>query len=672
MWSAGVLAAVFTFIAMTGYVRRGAAIVIMAGMAASALFGVKVYPDYLWAEDMDGEDVDFAVTVTDYPNEGSYYVVCDGVETDGHRVTVLIYEPITGIKPGDVIYGSGTAVMQEDEYFLSSAAEKRYITIRVKSGEAEVKRCDSLPFRYFPKSLSRKIRQEIMWHFKDDDGSLLSALLTGSREDMSRGFRNALALSGTSHIVSVSGMHVGIIASALVYFLGKRYGALSAVPLMLFFGLITGMNPPVIRAILMSVIALSAFYLSRQNDGVTTVMFALLLMLLFQPESVLSVSLQLSFAAVIGILLLYRPISRTLSAYLPLKVTENKVGHFIINSFAVSLAAALGSFGVSVFYFDRLSVISPLTNLAVIWMVPVMMALGLIYLLFGMTFGFELKLIGFVLKLMLGTFIFIVRAFASLGFSSVSAHNMLTLAAVTVVGVFLIFGYLIRPKRRKASVLAVLSIIIISAAITFYSATGRVELYLNGSGLMMVKYKGSVTAYMPADDVDRYMKNDYLDCLYYWGESKSDAIFFSRINENWIDLDGMASDTFYYPDGNAGHPSARYYRGGDNVPVGGISTEVIDTGRGCGFYINVGDKSYLWLCDIDKGKLEPVGHYSADILVIEKSAVKNNKHIIPLLESMQAKETVVVGGNKEEDELLDTAYTCLLKGNERRYTVSLR
>lgn len=673
VWSAAELVIAFTLIADTRHVRRAAAIVIAAGVAATALFGLRVYPSYKWAESVSGREIDFEVTVTEYPNLGSYYVVCDGrMEPDGQKVTVLVYEPIGGITPGDVISGRGTAAIQEDEYFASSAAEGRYITIKVKSGAAEVKSRDSLPFKYFPKHLSRKIRQEIMWGFKEDDGSLVSALLTGSKEDMSRGLKNALSLSGTSHIVSVSGMHVGIIASVLVYFLGKRHGAIAAVPLMVFFGLITGMNPPVIRAIFMSGIALSSFYINRQNDTVTTVMCALLIMLVLQPESVLSVSLQLSFSAVLGILLLYKPISRTVTAYLPLRFSENKAGHFVINSLAISLAASLGSFTVSVFYFDRLSIIAPFTNLLVIWMVPVMMALGFVYLLFSMILGIELKTVSLALKLLLDIFIYIVRLFASFGFSSVSTHDFLALGAVALVGGFLIFGYLIRPKLRVAAICGLAAALVISVLSSHYMAAGRAEVYLTGSGLMMVRHGGDIAAFMPADGVDKYMMNDYLDGLYYWGESRADAVFFSRINENWISLDDMASDSFYYPEGNVDHRAVSYFNGGDKINVGDISAEVIDTGKGCGFYITVGPKSFLWIGDIKKGKLEPAGSYSADMMVLGKSTVKNNKYILPLLEGLEAGENIIVGGNKEEEDLMDAPYICLLKGGEKRYSFSLR
>lgn len=673
LWSIAALSAVFIFMSLTGYAKRGAAIVIAAGISAILLFYISVYPDYVWAEKTAGQDIGFEVTVTDYPDLGSYYVVCDGrLEPDGQKATVLIYEPISGINPGDVISGTGTAAMQEDEYFLSSAAESRYITIKVKNGEAHVSRRDSLPFKYLPKKLSLRIRQEIMWQFDGDGGALLSALLTGSKADMSRGLRNALALSGTSHIVSVSGMHVGIIAAALVYFLGKKHGAVAAVPLMALFGLITGMNPPVIRAILMSVIALSAFYLNRQNDSVTTVMFALLLMVAFQPESVLSVSLQLSFAAVLGILLLNRPIYRTVAACLPVRCSENKTFNTVIRSLAVSLAASFGSAVVSVFYFDRLSVISPLTNLAIIWMIPVIMALGFVCLIFGMFFGVELKIVTFVLKCLLDVFIFIVRLFASVGFSSVSSHDMFAMAAVAAVGLFLIFGYLIRPKLRFAAFFGLLAAICFSAAASYYVNGSGAEVYLTGSGLMMVNYNGSVIAYMPADGVDKYMMNDYLNGLYYWGESRADAVFFNRINENWIDLDDMASDAFYYPNGMTDDPRVVCYSGGETVTVGDVSSEVIDTGKGFGFYINTGRESYLWLCDIKKGKTEATKEYHADIMVLDKKVVKNNKYIISLLDNIDADEIVIIGGNKEEEKLLNIPYSCLLKGDGLRYKPSRR
>ena len=202
---------------------------------------------------------------------------------------------------------------------------------------------------------------------------LVKAMVLARRDDLGADLLNAYIQSGAVHVLAVSGLHVGILFWLLSLMLSGlrkvrwgRFGYLGLILLFLtFYALITGLSPSVLRASLMCfTFALSQTF-SRRHDGVNTLAISAFIILLFDPMALFAVGFQLSYAAVLGILLFYPLFKDTVeSKYRAVKW----LGQITL----VSLAAQVFTFPLSVYYFHQFPTYFLLVNPVVIGLTPIL------------------------------------------------------------------------------------------------------------------------------------------------------------------------------------------------------------------------------------------------------------------------------------------------------------
>jgi competence protein ComEC len=188
----------------------------------------------------------------------------------------------------------------------------------------------------------------------DSSYGLVKAMLLGRRDDLGEEQVAHYVASGAVHILSVSGMHVAIIFLIISYALGWikqiRFGAglfLCLVSILLgFYALVTGLAPSVQRATIMCIVFAIAQCYGRKNSSMNTLAISALLILLPDPAAVYDVGFQLSYLAMTGIFLLYEPIC---SIFDP----SNRGIRFVWQITALSLAAQLATFPLSLYYFHQ-------------------------------------------------------------------------------------------------------------------------------------------------------------------------------------------------------------------------------------------------------------------------------------------------------------------------------
>lgn len=148
------------------------------------------------------------------------------------------------------------------------------------------------------------------------DRALAKALLLGQRDELDGDQRTAFVRSGTIHVLAVSGMHVGLIYAVLSMLLGwwgegqrarLARGVVILLALWAYAGL-TGGSPSVLRASLMFSLFTLANMASQRTDHLNSLFAAALILLLWDPTMLWSISFQLSFLAVLGIILFYKPL----------------------------------------------------------------------------------------------------------------------------------------------------------------------------------------------------------------------------------------------------------------------------------------------------------------------------------------------------------------------------
>ncbi len=140
---------------------------------------------------------------------------------------------------------------------------------------------------------------------------MLTAILTGDKSHLDAGVSIDLSEAGIYHIMAVSGMHCGFLLAMVAVLAGRqrhKLVALLAIPMLLGYMMLVGNTPSVVRACIMLICLLIAPIFDRQGDGLTAMSMALVLILLQNPYSLFSLSLQMSFGAMAGVFLVSSPV----------------------------------------------------------------------------------------------------------------------------------------------------------------------------------------------------------------------------------------------------------------------------------------------------------------------------------------------------------------------------
>ena len=217
------------------------------------------------------------------------------------------------------------------------------------------------------------------------DGSVyavVAAMTLGDKSQLTKELRDTYAVSGASHILALSGLHLGIIYTLLSLLLSRRrWQVISQVVIIvciLLFVFLVGMSASVVRsAVMITVYALLSLG-HRDKMSVNTLAFAAIVMLLFNPKSLFDVGFQLSFMAVLAILLFYPLFESVWSQQF---LFGHRLFRWLWTTLAVSCAAQIGVAPLIAYYFGRFSCYFLLTNLVVVPAATLILYLSLLVLL---------------------------------------------------------------------------------------------------------------------------------------------------------------------------------------------------------------------------------------------------------------------------------------------------
>ena len=213
------------------------------------------------------------------------------------------------------------------------------------------------------------------------------ATITGDSSFLSQESRDRYARSGLAHILALSGLHVGIIATVIAIFLfplhlmrRRKLRYVITIIILWIYACATGLSPSVTRATIMTTLFLIALMFQRHNSSLNALCFAALVILTFSPMSLYSIGFQLSFAAVAAILLFANRIN-------PIN-PRNKVGYYFMSLVTVSIAAMIGTGLISAFYVHLFPTYFLLSNIVVLSVLPFVLGGGILLTIF-LSLGFE-------------------------------------------------------------------------------------------------------------------------------------------------------------------------------------------------------------------------------------------------------------------------------------------
>ncbi len=307
------------------------------------------------------------------PGKATVYFVNDSGSTPAPGMSLLAKARLSSFSPprnpDQFDYGS----YQSGKGILYQAfpVQKCWISDPVEGSSLKIR---SLRFR---RKLINMLEKEISGF---GQSGVLKALLLGYRGDLNTMQQQHFARSGTMHILAVSGLHVGILyflpallLRKLKYFPFLWYTCNILLFMLLWmYALVTGLSSSVVRAVCMCCIYGVGMMSRRKISSIHVLSLAAFIMILSRPPVVFEAGFQLSFAAVYGILLMYR-------RFLKLFPFGGWAGRRVSQMMAVSLAAQLSTMPLSIAYFNQFAPAALLANLLVIPVATLILDIGLIF-----------------------------------------------------------------------------------------------------------------------------------------------------------------------------------------------------------------------------------------------------------------------------------------------------
>ncbi|MCL2654772.1 MAG: DNA internalization-related competence protein ComEC/Rec2 [Coriobacteriia bacterium] len=306
---------------------------------------------------------------------------------------------------------------------------------------------------------------------------LCGALLGDKRGFEGSELQTALQRTGLIHLLSVSGSHLALLA-ALCYFalrctrLSRRRAALVVLVVAGLYTLLTGCEPTTVRALGMLACALLALLMRRRADVLSALALSLIVMLLADPLLATSLSVQLSLAAVAGIVCFGGYFGRWLRCLLP------RAGKLIAEGFGTTIAANLAVLPFSAALFGVVSLAAPLANLLLAPLFTVMLVSGLVGIMVCLV-SERAAQICFRAALMVGVVFEHLNGWLSQQpWSALTASALPPVALVALcVLVVLLWSLWVRPTRRRARMVAagVMAVIVLVAAVPLATRGGQTQ-----------------------------------------------------------------------------------------------------------------------------------------------------------------------------------------------------
>lgn len=229
--------------------------------------------------------------------------------------------------------------------------------------------------------LREKIKSSLEKHdFKSDELGIINAIVLGQRQTISKELLESYAGAGAIHILAVSGLHVGILFLILSFLFkpvekisyGNHLKTILIIAILWGFALLTGLSGSVVRAVTMFTFIAVGLSIKNQKSGVLYALItSFFFLVLIHPLYIFDVGFQMSYAAVLGIVLIYPKVNMFFSKIkylLPRKIWQ---------LFCVSLSATIGTLPISLYYFHQFPSLFFISNIVIVPFLGLIMAIGI-------------------------------------------------------------------------------------------------------------------------------------------------------------------------------------------------------------------------------------------------------------------------------------------------------
>ncbi len=398
---------------------------------------------------------------------------------------LMVYWPLTdrvdSLDYGDILVVKGMPQPVEGPRNPHEFDYRRFLAYRnifhqqfLRSGDWVIARkVDAPDIAYYAVKARAWTTRVIDQHIDGDrEAAIVNAFVIGVTDGIDGELKQAYAAGGAMHALAVSGLHVSILYGVLLFLLRpleKRRGgpwtlAVVSFAILWMYGFITGLSPSVLRAVTMFSFVAIAKPIGRTTSIINTLAASAFFLLLYDPHLILSAGFQLSYLAVLGIVLLYRPI---------FNLWEHRWAwsDWVWQITCVSIAAQIATLPVTLYYFNQFPIYFLLANLFVIPGSAIILLAGILLLLIS-----PIPMLGQWLGIVLAKLVWLLNEslfwVEQLPGSLISSLSISLLQAFCIAGMVLI-TYLIFRSRKFHLILVLFAFAAIFSIDSWFGTSNR-------------------------------------------------------------------------------------------------------------------------------------------------------------------------------------------------------
>ena len=512
----------------------------------------------------------FSATVCDWPQETDtgWRVTVRLTDARGAKAVCYLSDDAAGLEPGQMLLGE--AYWQD-----ASVIKGTEITTFTARGVFALLYCNTFPdvspgsagsVRYLPQHLAQAMRDTISRIWPDETAAaILRAELLGDRSGIDTALSSRFSEAGVSHLFAVSGLHCAFLLTLLSLLVGpqrRRLLAAVGIAVLTVYMLMVGLTPSVVRACIMQFFLLLAPLFLRDADPPTSLASALLVILLWNPYAAQSVSLQLSFGAMLGLILVTPRVHDFFAGRIrPRKKPVRAAVSFLLSTLCSTLGAMVFTVPLTAYYFGVFSTVAPLTSLLCIPLASWNFMAGFLTALLGFVFLPAAQVLGYVCRVLTKLFLWVVDLACTIPYHALytDTNPYLVWWLVFVYAVFLLCIFS-RERGRKYAFAAGVSVLTLVLCITlrtgeFRSGTLTAVAVDVGQGASTLLRSGEDTILVDCGSSNRYKKpaQQVLSQLGSMGVERLSAVAVTHYHADHTNglpelLERVAVDALYLPE----------------------------------------------------------------------------------------------------------------------------
>lgn len=325
----------------------------------------------------------------------------------------------------------------------------------------------SLPF-YASKIRSKILKNLRAQNFNERELQVLNALILGQQQNIEADIVKDYQYAGAVHVLSVSGLHVGLIVLFLNFLfrniyntrLGNLFKLVATLLSLISFAILAGLSPPVVRAVTMFCFVAIGMYIRRSSNIFNTLLISMLLILFFEPNYLFDVGFQLSYLALFFIVW-FQPILKDL--YTP----KYKIVQYFWDIITVSFAAQIGTMPLSLYYFHQFPTLFFITNIVILPALSIIMLIGIVVMILAY-FNIQISFLSTLLERSIYWVNLIISKIASYEkfvIKDISLNIWMMLALFLVIVSFILF---LQFKKYKYVVALGSSVVVFQLVFLFF------------------------------------------------------------------------------------------------------------------------------------------------------------------------------------------------------------